>query len=181
MAGLIRPGRCPFSRSTFTWLVVLDVLLTMLKNTPQSDSHFLLRKPDDSICSTWGICFADDLLRTGDIISTYAPVSNLSMASYKLHAFHLKPGWSILSSRCAIIIAGLMSGSSHPGPWNSANNSIRSFFFSPRHHGTIHSTKNNRASPLEGICFNQQAQGGKTISATRTPFNTARVRVSTES
>jgi len=86
--------------SPFTWLAVFDVLLTMLENTPTSEHHFLLRKPDGSTYTARDICFADDLQsfgatleglqRTADLVSTYAMVFNLSIASHKLRAFHFR-------------------------------------------------------------------------------------------
>ena len=86
--------------SPFTWLAVFDVLLTTLEHTPTSEHHFLLRKPDGSTYTARDICFADDLQsfgatleglqRTADLVSTYAMVFNLSIASHKLRAFHFR-------------------------------------------------------------------------------------------
>eukprot|EP01042_Synura_sphagnicola_P036407 gene36407-biopygen4424 len=86
--------------SPFTWLAVFDVLLTMLENTPTSDHHFLLRRPDGSHYAARDICFADDLQsfgstleghqRTADLVSTYAMVFNLTIASHKLRVFYYR-------------------------------------------------------------------------------------------
>ena len=86
--------------SPFTWLAVFDVLLTMLEQTPSSEHHFLLRHPDGSLYVARDICFADDLQsfgatleglqRTADLVSTYAMVFNLSIASHKLRAFYFR-------------------------------------------------------------------------------------------
>ena len=86
--------------SPFTWLAVFDVLLTMLENTPSTEHQFLLRRPDGSLYVARDICFADDLQsfgstleglqRTADLVSTYAMVFNLSIASHKLRAFYFR-------------------------------------------------------------------------------------------
>ena len=86
--------------SPFTWLAVLDMLLTMLENTPTPDHHFHLRRPDGSYYKARDIRFADDLQtfsstleglqRTADLGSTYAMVVNLTIASHKLRAFHYR-------------------------------------------------------------------------------------------
>eukprot|EP01042_Synura_sphagnicola_P036588 gene36588-biopygen10818 len=86
--------------SPFTWLAVYDVLLTMLEQTPSSEHQFLLRHPDGSLYVARDICFADDLQsfgstleglqRTADLVSTYAMVFNLSIASHKLRAFYFR-------------------------------------------------------------------------------------------
>ena len=79
---------------------MFDVLLTMLENTPTTDHHFLLRRPDGSFYAARDICFADDLQsfgstleglqRTADLVSTYAMVFNLTIASHKLRAFYYR-------------------------------------------------------------------------------------------
>ena len=84
--------------SSFTWLAVFDVLLTMLENTPTSDHHFLLRRPDGSYYAARDICFLDDLQsfgstleglqRAADLVSTYAVVFNLTISLHKLRAFY---------------------------------------------------------------------------------------------
>ena len=81
-----------------TWLADFNLLLIMLEHTPPSELHFPLRKPDGSIYTARDICFADDLQsfgatleglqRTADLVSTYAMVFSLSIASHKLRAFH---------------------------------------------------------------------------------------------
>ena len=72
----------------------------MLEQTPSSEHHFLLRHPDGSLYVARDICFADDLQsfgatleglqRTADLVSTYAMVFNLSIASHKLRAFYFR-------------------------------------------------------------------------------------------
>jgi len=82
----------------------------MLENTPTSDHHLLLRRPDGPYYAARDICFADDLQsfgstlevlqRTADLVSTYAMVFNLTIdrglilpttdpAFIRVHA----PGW----------------------------------------------------------------------------------------
>eukprot|EP01042_Synura_sphagnicola_P036305 gene36305-biopygen1539 len=86
--------------SPFTCLAVFDILLTMLENTPTSDHHFLLRRPDGSHYAAQDICFADDLQsfgstleglqRMADLVSTYAMVFNLTITLHKLRAFYYR-------------------------------------------------------------------------------------------
>jgi len=86
--------------SPFTWLAVFDVLRTMLEHTPSTEHHFLLRRPDGSLYVARDICYADDLQsfgstleglqRAADLVSTYAMVFNLSIASHKLRAFYFR-------------------------------------------------------------------------------------------
>jgi len=69
-------------------------------STTTSEHHFLLRHPDGSLYVARDICFADDLQsfgstleslqRAADLVSTYAMVFNLSIASHKLLAFHFR-------------------------------------------------------------------------------------------
>jgi len=82
----------------FTWLGVFDVLLCMLERTPSTAHHFRLRRPDGSQYDARDIRYADDLQsfgatleglqRTADLVSTYALVFNLTIATHKLRAFH---------------------------------------------------------------------------------------------
>ena len=72
----------------------------MLEQTPSSEHQFFLRHPDGFLYVKRDICFADDLQsfwstleglqRTADLVSTYAMVFNLSIASHKLRAFYFR-------------------------------------------------------------------------------------------
>eukprot|EP01042_Synura_sphagnicola_P001815 gene1815-biopygen1957 len=83
------------------WLVDLDEAGFTIVRSPfallERTHPLLLRKPDGSTYTARDICFADDLQsfgatleglqRTADLVSTYAMVFNLSIASHKLRAF----------------------------------------------------------------------------------------------
>ena len=88
--------------SPFTWLAVFDVLLTVLDRQHPSPDYFHLHQPDGSYLYTYyparPICYADDLQsfaftilglqRTADLVSVFAMVFNLTIATPKLRAFH---------------------------------------------------------------------------------------------
>eukprot|EP01042_Synura_sphagnicola_P036547 gene36547-biopygen9296 len=103
------------SYSPFRWQAVFDVLLCMVERTPSTAHHFRLRRPDGSQYDARDICYADDLQSfsvtleglqwTADLVSTYALVFSLTIATHKLRAFHFcvvfRPRWSL---RCSVFI-----------------------------------------------------------------------------
>ena len=84
--------------SPFTWLAVFDVLLTVLDCQQPSPDQFHLYRPDGSSYPARPICYADDLQsfastlsglqHTADLVSVFAMVFNLTIATSKLRAFH---------------------------------------------------------------------------------------------
>ena len=104
------------SYSPFTWQAVFDILLCMVERTPSTAHHFRLRRPDGSQYDARDICYyADDLQpfsatleglqRTAYLVSTYALVFSLTIATHKLRAFYFcgrfPPRWSL---RCSVFI-----------------------------------------------------------------------------
>ena len=51
------------SHSPFTWIAVFDVRVTTLEHKPACKHHYILCKPDRSLCAVRDILFADDLLQ----------------------------------------------------------------------------------------------------------------------
>eukprot|EP01042_Synura_sphagnicola_P000794 gene794-biopygen843 len=84
--------------SPFAWLAVFDVLLTVLDRQQHSLDHFHLYRPDGCPYLARPICYAADLQsfastllglqRTADLVSVFAMVFKLTIATSKLRAFH---------------------------------------------------------------------------------------------
>ena len=84
--------------SPFTWLAVFDVLLTLLDQDQDSQEHIYLPKPDGTTYRAKDVCYADDLQsvaqtlralqRMADLVSVFALVFNLHIATHKLRVFH---------------------------------------------------------------------------------------------